>query len=74
MTSMVTYDQMKNFYENFKNDLPKDPVIRYFKEYSFMNSLIEFAKKQGLEADVFEYEKIKEAAAKQLRALGCKKF
>ncbi len=74
MTSIITYEQMKDFYSKFKDDLPKDPIIRYFKEYSFMNSLIEFAKKQGLEKDVFEYEKIKEIAAKELRALGCKNF
>ncbi|MBQ4077649.1 hypothetical protein IJD15_00510 [bacterium] len=70
MTSIMTYEQVKNFYEDFKNNLPKDDFTRYYKEVSFMRTLIEFAKKQGLKEDVFEYKKIEETATKKLRDLG----
>ena len=66
------YDKMKEFYSEFKNNPPEDKFTRYYKEYSFMNSLIEFAKKQGLEKDVFEYEKIQKSAVENLKKLGYK--
>lgn len=70
MTSIITYDQMKYFYEKFKQNLPKDKLERYYQEFTFMQNLINFAKKQGLEKDVFEYQKIQNAAIEQLKKLG----
>ena len=72
MTSIITYDQMKNSYKEFKNNLPKDNFMRYYKEFTFMKSLIEFTKRQGLEDDVFEYQKIQQESAQELRNMGYK--
>lgn len=70
MTSFITYEQVKLAYNDFKKNLPQDKFDRYYTEFSFMNSLIEFAKNQGLEKDVFEYKKIQEDAAKNLKDMG----
>ena len=72
MTTFITYEQMKNFYQEFKNNPPKDKTARCLQELNFMKSLIDFAKKQGLKKDVFEYKKIQENAAQQLRDMGFK--
>lgn len=72
MTTIITYEQMKAFYNNFKNNLPDDLFTRYYNEFSFMKSLIQFAKKQGLEKDVFEYQKIQDQAVEELKKLGYK--
>ncbi len=72
MTSIITYDQMKKFYQEFKNNPPADKFCRCLQELNFMRSLIDFAERQNLEKDVFEYKKIQEAAAQQLREMGYK--
>lgn len=72
MTTIITYEDVKNMYARFKSNLPQDKFTRYYKEFSFMSSLIDFAKKQNLEKDVFEYRKIQENAAQQLRDMGYK--
>ena len=72
MTSIITYEQMKNFYSEFKNNPPQDAFIKNYKEYTFMKSLIEFAKNKGLDNDVFEYKKIQKESAENLRNMGYK--
>ena len=72
MTTIVTYEQMKNFYNEFKKNPPQDNFIKHYKEFSFMKSLIEYAKKQGLEEDVFEYQKIQKESAEKLISMGYK--
>ncbi len=72
MTTIITYEQIKNSYNEFKKNPPKDSFMKYYKEYSFMKSLIEFATQKGLEKDVFEYTKIKNEAAQHLIDMGYK--
>lgn len=72
MTSIITYEQMKNFYNEFKKNPPQDAFMRSYKEFTFMKGLIEFAKKQGLDDDVFEYQKIQKESAQNLRNMGYK--
>lgn len=72
MTTIITYEQMKNFYEEFKQNLPEDKFLRYWREVELTRNLIKSAKKQGLEKDVFEYQKIQDEAVNQLRSLGYK--
>ena len=72
MTTIITYEQMKEFYRQFKNNPQGDNVSRCIQELNFMKSLIEFAKKQGLNKDVFEYKKIQEETANKLRDMGYK--
>ena len=70
MTSFISYEQMKLAYNDFKKNLPQDKFDRYYTEFSFMKTLIEFAKKQGLEKDVFEYKKVQKDAAQNLIDMG----
>ncbi len=70
MTSFITYEQLQKFYSEFKKNPPKDEFTRYYREYSFMKTLIDFAQKEGYEIDVKEYEKIKASAIKKLQELG----
>ena len=72
MTSIANYEQLKKFYKNFQKNLPKDEFTRYYKEYSFAKSLIEFAKNQKLDKDVLEYEKVQKNAMEKLKKLGYK--
>ena len=72
MTSIINYEQMKKFYKEFKKNPPKDEFTKYYKEYTFAKSLIEFAKKRELKKDVLEYEKIQKNAVEQLKNLGYK--
>jgi len=68
----MTYKELKASYEAFKKKLPEDLFTRYSRELSYVRSLAKSAKTQGLEQDVFEYQKIEEASIKKLRELGYK--
>lgn len=72
MTKIITYNEMKNSYKNFKNNLPEDEFDRWYGEYNFLNALIKFAKKQNLDKDTIEYTKLKEETAQKLRDMGYK--
>lgn len=72
MTYVLSYNEMKNNYEKFKINLPDDSFERYAQELTHVRNLINSAKLQGLEEDVFEYQKIEENDIKELQALGYK--
>ena len=72
MTSIITYEQQKNFYEEFKKNPPKDEFNRYYKEFLYMKNLIELAKKENLKDEIKEYEKIQKDTMEQLKKLGYK--
>ena len=63
---------MKNFYEEFKKNSPQDEFTKYYKEYSYAKSLIDFAKQQNLKEDMLKYEQIQKNAVEQLQNLGYK--
>lgn len=72
MTSIITYDEMKNFYEKFKQNPPEDEFTKFYKEFSYMKNLIEMAKHQGLKEEAEQYEKIQKNAVSELEKLGYK--
>ena len=70
MTSIITYEQMKNFYSEFKKNPPQDEFNRYYKEYSYTKSLVELAKAEDLKTEAKVYEQIQKNAMEQLKKLG----
>ncbi len=70
MTTIITYSEIKNQYEKFKKNPPEDEFERWYLQYSFAKNLINFAKKQNLDKDIFEYNKVKDEAAQKLRDMG----
>ena len=72
MTTIITYEEMKNLYSEFKKNPPEDEFEKYYQEYSHAKSLIEFAKNQRLDKDVLEYEKVQKNAMEELKKLGYK--
>ena len=72
MTTIISYEQCKKNYEDFKNNLPEDQFARYYKELVMVRKLAKLAKTKGLEKDIFEYEKAEKEAAKILTEMGYK--
>lgn len=72
MTTIITYEQMKNFYEEFKKNLPEDEFNRYYKEFSYMKNLIKLAQKENKKKDIEEYKKIQKKDIEELKKLGYK--
>ena len=70
MTTIFTYNDLRRSYLEFKNNLPKEPFERYTTELMHLRYLIQSAKDQGLEKDVFEYKKAQEETAQNLRNMG----
>ena len=70
MTTIFSYKELKASYEQFKKALPKDMFERYAQELKHVRGLIQSAKLQGLEKDVFEYQKIEKESVEHLRAMG----
>ncbi len=70
MTNILSYSEMQQMFEQFQKNLPQDSFTRYHREYTFTKSLIEFAKKQGLEDDVFQYQQIQKKDIEELKKLG----
>ena len=72
MTSIITYEQIKDYYNKFKNNLPQDEFIRYYREYHFLKSLIEMSQKQNLKKDFKEYQEVQKNVIKHLNDMGYK--
>lgn len=72
MTSIISYEEIKNFYEEFKKNPPADGFTKFYKEFSYMKTLIEMAKNQGLKEEAEQYEKIQKNAVSELEKLGYK--
>jgi len=70
MSSIITYEQLKNYYNEFKKNPPKDAYDRYASELRQVRNLIETAKLNGLEKDVFEYQKTEKAVIDKLTQMG----
>lgn len=70
MTFAINYQELKNSYEKFKTSLPKDPFNRYAQELNYARNLTRAAKLEGLEEDVFQYQKIEQESLEKLQALG----
>ncbi len=72
MTSIMTYEQMKNLYNDFKKDPPKDSYSKYVGELQHLRLLINTAKLKGLDEDVFNYQKSEQVAIDNLEKMGYK--
>lgn len=72
MTTVISYEQCKKNYEDFKKNLPEDQFARYYKELVMVRNLAKLAKTKGLKEDVFEYEKAEKEATKILTDMGYK--
>ena len=71
MTTFIPYDVLKADYEQFKKTLEnKKPPERYIEDLKFIRTLIQGAKIEGLEKDVFEYQKVEKQDIEELKALG----
>ena len=74
MTSIQSYQEIKNYYEKFKNNLPEDTVSRLYEELMIVRNLIKTAKSQNLDIDTFEYQEIAKKNLKQLHDMGYNKL
>ena len=72
MTTIITYNEMKDLYGKFKQNPPEDKFYALYSEYKFMKSLIQLAKLNNMDKDLFEYRKIQEKTAEELRNMGYK--
>lgn len=71
MTTFIPYDILKADYEQFKKTLEsKKPFERYVEDLKFIRTLIQGAKIEGLDKDVFEYREIEKQDIEKLRDLG----
>lgn len=70
MTYIPSYNQLKASYENFKAKPPQDLFERYAQELIHVRNLIASAKLEGLDEDVFEYQKIEKQNVEELHSLG----
>ena len=74
MTYIISFNELKNYYDKFKKALPEDTFSRLYEELKIVRGLINSAKLEGLKVDTFEYQKIAEENLKQLHDMGYKKL
>ena len=74
MTYIIKFNEIKNYYEKFKQNLPQDTFSRLYEELKIVRGLISAAKLEGLKVDTFEYQQIAEKNLKQLHEMGYKKL
>lgn len=70
MTISVSYEQLKQAFENFKLKHKEKDFDYYYITYSYMNSFIRFAESKNLSEDIELYKKIKKESAEKIREMG----
>ena len=74
MTYIIGFNELKNYYDRFKNTPPEDTFSRLYEELKIVRALIKSVKIEGLKVDTFEYERTAEENLKQLQAMGYNKL
>ena len=70
MQPQLNYEELKSSYKRFLKNPPKNEFSRWYNDFMFLNSLIEFAKSANLDKDVFEFQQKRKVAYSKLHELG----
>ena len=74
MTTYISFEEIKNIYDDFKKSLPEDKFERYYKELKILRSMISSAKNEGKDIDYNSLERIIKQNLAQLHLMGYKKI
>lgn len=67
MTPQPTYEELQQYYELFRNNLPKTDLTRWLEEYILTDGLLQMARRNAKSADAYRYWEAREQAKRELR-------